>query len=150
MCSIQYIRYSVSRDHPEGPNLNGVSCKGYRAPPSHLFFYKQRRRLAMAQIVADLQKSAAAGHLCSSMLEGKTILVLGDPRTIASWRFFSLRDGVDHLEARQALTRSVQMPSRRAISSSVSIPLARNRSKRLFSPYSILRRPIMRPVNGLP
>src|SRR2546427_1074594 len=53
---------------------------------------------AMAQIVADLQKSAAAGNLCSSMLEGKTILVLGDPRTIVSWRFFSLRDGVDHLE----------------------------------------------------
>jgi len=52
--------------------------------------------------------------------------------------------------ARQAVTCFVLMPSRCAISSRVSIPFARNRSKRLLSPYLTLTRPIMRPVNGLP
>lgn len=53
---------------------------------------------AMAQIVADLQVSAVAGHLCSAVLKGQTILVFGDLRTIVSWRYFSLRDGTDRLE----------------------------------------------------
>ena len=52
----------------------------------------------MAQIVADLQVSAASGHLCSAVLKGQTILVPGDLRTIVSWRYFSLRDGTDRLE----------------------------------------------------
>lgn len=30
--------------------------------------------------------------------EGQTILVMGDPRTIVSWKYCSLRDGVDRLE----------------------------------------------------
>ena len=53
---------------------------------------------AMAQIVADLQKSTAQGHLCSSVFRGQTILTMGDPRTIVSWRFYSLRNGDDRLE----------------------------------------------------
>src|SRR2546427_304810 len=42
------------------------------------------------------------------------------------------------------------MPSRRAISSSVSMPCSRNRVKRLFNPYSIVNRAIIRPPKRLP
>lgn len=52
----------------------------------------------MAMIIGDLQKSAAQGHLCASMYRGQTELILGNPRTLVSWRYYSLRDGVDRLE----------------------------------------------------
>jgi hypothetical protein len=52
--------------------------------------------------------------------------------------------------ARQILTCLVEMPSRSAISSRVSIPFSRKRSKRLLSPYSFVRRAIIRRQNGLP